>query len=234
MAEPNNVKSIFLAASEKPAAERAAFLYEATAGDTVLARVEALLKAHDDPDSFLNLPQVNELTIPFVELSERPGSKIGRYKLLEQIGEGGFGVVFMAEQTEPVQRKVALKIIKPGMDTRQVVARFEAERRRWRMMDHPHIAKVLDAGATDDRPPVFRDGAGQGRPDHPVLRRASSGSRQRLELFVHGVPGRPACASEGDHPPRHEAHERAGGTTTTSIPRPWSSTLAWPRRSAGN
>jgi serine/threonine-protein kinase len=79
---------------------------------------------------------------------EQPGAMIGRYKLLEHIGEGGFGVVFMAEQIEPVRRKVALKIIKLGMDTRQVVARFEAERQAVAMMDHPNIAKVLDAGAT--------------------------------------------------------------------------------------
>ena len=92
--------------------------------------------------------------------------RIGPYKLLQLIGEGGFGVVFMAEQEQPVRRKVALKIIKLGMDTRQVVARFEAERQALALMDHPNIAKVLDAGATDDRPAVLRDGAGQGRADH--------------------------------------------------------------------
>src|SRR5205823_4008909 len=80
-------------------------------------------------------------------LAERPGTVIGPYKLLEQIGEGGFGVVFMAEQQEPVRRKVALKVIKPGMDTKQVVARFEAERHALALMDHPNIAKVLDAGS---------------------------------------------------------------------------------------
>ena len=89
-----------------------------------------------------------------VPIGERPGTVIGPYKLLEQIGEGGFGVVFMAEQTEPVRRKVALKIIKPGMDTRQVVARFEAERQALALMDHPNIARVLDGG--DDRPRAGR------------------------------------------------------------------------------
>ena len=88
-------------------------------------------------------------------IAEGPGTVIGPYKLLQQIGEGGMGVVFMAEQTEPVQRTVALKIIKPGMDTRQVIARFEAERQALAMMDHPNIAKVLDAGTTDTGRPYF-------------------------------------------------------------------------------
>ena len=86
---------------------------------------------------------------------ERPGDVIGSYKLLEQIGEGGFGVVFLAEQTEPVRRKVALKVLKPGMDTRQVVARFEAERQALAIMDHPNIAKVFDGGATPSGRPYF-------------------------------------------------------------------------------
>ena len=101
----------------------------------------------------------------------------GRYKLLEEIGEGGMGTVWMAEQTEPVQRQVAVKLIKPGMDTRQVLARFEAERQALALMDHPNIAKVLDAGTTDDRPAVLRHGAGQGRADHQVLRRAPADAR---------------------------------------------------------
>src|SRR5216117_1513728 len=86
---------------------------------------------------------------------ERPGTVIGQYKLLEQIGEGGFGVVFMAEQTQPVRRKVALKVLKPGMDTRQVIARFEAERQALALMDHPNIAKVLDADETPTGRPYF-------------------------------------------------------------------------------
>ena len=109
-------------------------------------------------------------TLDLAPLAERPGTTIGRYKLLEQIGEGGMGVVYMAEQREPVRRKVALKIIKPGMDTREVIARFEAERQALALMDHPNIAKVLDAGATDVGPALLRDGAGPRRPDHRVLR----------------------------------------------------------------
>src|SRR5262245_42242886 len=88
-------------------------------------------------------------------ITERPGTIIGQYKLLEQIGEGGFGIVFMAEQREPIRRKVALKVIKPGMDTRQIIARFEAERQALSLMDHPNIARVLDAGATGSGRPYF-------------------------------------------------------------------------------
>src|SRR5204863_6505911 len=109
-----------------------------------------LLSAHQTAEGgFLDLPHAP------VRLSEGPGSKIGRYKLLEQIGEGGFGVVFMAEQETPVRRTVALKIIKLGMDTRQVVARFEAERQALAMMDHPNIARVFDGGATETGRPYF-------------------------------------------------------------------------------
>jgi serine/threonine protein kinase len=88
-------------------------------------------------------------------ISERAGSLIGNYKLLQEIGEGGMGTVFMAEQTEPVKRRVALKIIKPGMDSKQVIARFEVERQALAMMDHPNIAKVFDAGTTDGGRPYF-------------------------------------------------------------------------------
>ena len=117
--------------------------------------------------------------------AKAPGSTIGRYKLLERIGEGGFGVVYMAEQQHPVRRKVALKVVKPGMDSRQVLARFEAERQALAIMDHPNIAKVFDGGADRLRPAVLRDGAGQGRADHRVLRPQPALRRaQRLELFA--------------------------------------------------
>jgi WD40 repeat protein/serine/threonine protein kinase len=135
---------------------REAYLREACGDDAATAeRLQALLKAHDEGASFLEAPAA-----PFVatidessletSLAEGPGTVIGPYKLLEQIGEGGFGVVFMAEQTQPVRRKVALKILKPGMDTKQVVARFEAERQALALMDHPNIAKVFDAGTIAD------------------------------------------------------------------------------------
>src|SRR4051812_9682190 len=88
-------------------------------------------------------------------IAEGPGARIGPYKLLQEIGEGGFGVVYMAEQQEPVRRKVALKIIKPGMDSKEVIARFESERQALALMDHPNIARVLDAGATESGRPYF-------------------------------------------------------------------------------
>src|SRR5262249_36291005 len=112
--------------------ERAAFLDQACAGDPGRrARIEALLRAHEAAGAFLggNRPhQGPTITVDELPISERPGTVIGPYKLMEQIGEGGMGLVFVAEQQHPVRRKVALKVIKPGMDTRQVIARFEAER----------------------------------------------------------------------------------------------------------
>ncbi|HKX61511.1 MAG TPA: serine/threonine-protein kinase, partial [Verrucomicrobiae bacterium] len=113
-----------------------------------------------------------------------PGTVIGRYKLLEKIGEGGFGIVYMAEQREPVKRKVALKIIKPGMDTRQVVARFEAERQALALMDHPHIAKVLDAGATDTGRPYFVMELVRGMPITKFCDENQATTEERLELFM--------------------------------------------------
>src|SRR3990172_7307670 len=120
-----------------------------------LARVIALLDVHDQEQSFLESPPVAISPTLDQPPLEKPGTQIGPYKLLQEIGQGGMGVVYMAEQKEPVQRRVALKIIKPGMDTRQVVARFEAERQALAMMDHPNIAKVLDAGTTDTGRPYF-------------------------------------------------------------------------------
>src|SRR5207302_4997637 len=115
---------------------------------------------------------------------EGPGTGVGPYKLLEQIGEGGFGVVFMAEQTVPVRRKVALKVLKPGMDTRQVVARFEAERQALAIMDHPHIAKVFDGGATASGRPYFVMEWVKGAPITEFCDQNQLTPRQRLELFL--------------------------------------------------
>jgi serine/threonine protein kinase len=136
--------------------ERAAYVSEACAGDEKLRRrVEILLRAHAEPDDLLDPPPAKLGTVNYVPLAESPGMVIGPYKLLQQIGEGGFGVVYMAEQTHPVRRMVALKIIKPGMDTAQVIARFESERQALALMDHPNIARVFDAGATDSGRPYF-------------------------------------------------------------------------------
>jgi serine/threonine protein kinase/tetratricopeptide (TPR) repeat protein len=147
--QPQAEKSIFLAAIDiQSPSERAAFLERACAGNSALrAQVEALLAAHEQPQQLLDQPQVGPATMDDLSQHERPGTVIGPYKLLQQIGEGGMGTVWMAEQTQPVQRKVALKIIKAGLDSRHVLARFEAERQALALMDHPNIAKVLDAGA---------------------------------------------------------------------------------------
>src|SRR5262249_1905907 len=139
--DPKRAKSIFLAALEKAEEERRAFLDEACAGDADLRqRVERLLLAHDRPDSLpetlaaqaptldSNPLESSELDPGSVSLVEAPGTVIGHYKLIQQIGEGGMGTVYMAQQTEPVKRLVALKLIKPGMDSRQIISRFEAER----------------------------------------------------------------------------------------------------------
>ncbi len=139
------------------AEDRGVFLDQACGADTELrARVEKMLAAQAEAGSFLESPAADfATTTDHRPLAEGPGTVIGPYKLLQQIGEGGMGVVFMAEQSQPLQRTVALKIIKPGMDTRQVIARFEAERQALAMMDHPNIAKVLDAGTTDSGRPYF-------------------------------------------------------------------------------
>src|SRR5215510_14456654 len=150
-------RDVFEAALELTVEHRAAYLDGVCGSDAPRRqRLEALLSKHDQAGSFLESPDPDLVAaLDEVPLAERPGTVIGPYKLLEQIGEGGFGVVFLAEQTQPVRRKVALKVLKPGMDTRQVVARFEAERQALALMDHPHIAKVLDAGATASGRPYF-------------------------------------------------------------------------------
>ncbi|HEV3312577.1 MAG TPA: protein kinase [Chloroflexota bacterium] len=152
-----NEASIFAAAVEKTSdQERAAYLAEACAGDEKLRRrVEILLRAHAEPDELLDQSAAKIGTVNYVPLAEGPGTVIGPYKLLQQIGEGGFGVVYMTEQTHPVRRMVALKIIKPGMDTAQVIARFESERQALALMDHPNIARVFDAGSTASGRPYF-------------------------------------------------------------------------------
>src|SRR5262249_8160201 len=145
-------------------AERAAFLAEHCADPALRGRVEALLAAHGQPVGVLERPAATGAYTPGPEdaapfspraAAEGPGVRIGPDKLLQKIGEGGMGAVWMAEQERPVRRMVALKVIKPGMDSAQVVARFEAERQALALMDHPNIAKVLDAGTTDSGRPYF-------------------------------------------------------------------------------
>src|SRR6516162_2917696 len=147
-------KSIFLEAIEKQApAQWPAFLGQACGGDTALrAEVERLLRARSELGSFHEAPRVAPALTVDQPVAETPGTRIGPYKLLQEIGEGGMGSVWMAEQQEPVRRLVALQVIKAGMDSAQVIARFEAERQALALMDHPNIAKVLDAGTIGSEP----------------------------------------------------------------------------------
>jgi serine/threonine protein kinase/tetratricopeptide (TPR) repeat protein len=149
------------------------------------ARVEELLRAHQAAGNFLqgNRPPAEPIATVDEPIREGPGAVIGPYKLLEQIGEGGFGVVFMAEQTQPVRRKVALKVLKPGMDSRQVVARFEAERQALALMDHPNIAKVFDGGATASGRPYFVMELVKGLAITEFCDQHQLTPRQRVELF---------------------------------------------------
>src|ERR1700739_3147385 len=183
---PPDVKSIFgrALAIESPQG-RAAYLDGACGTDSGLrAAIEGLLEYHGKASAFMSRPLAPGATEDHQPISERPGTVIGPYKLMEQIGEGGMGVVYVAEQSHPVRRKVALKVIKPGMDTRQVVARFEAERQALAMMDHPNIAKIFDGGVTESGRPYFVMELVRGLPiteycDHkrvPIL--------ERLELFL--------------------------------------------------
>src|SRR5262249_53239315 len=143
-ASPNQARAVFVAAVKLPPDQWDAYLKEACGDDEALRdRVRNLLVAHKEAGSFLEPALGSDLTTD-EPLSEQSGSVIGPYKRLEPMGEGGFGMVFLAEQEHPVRRKVALKVLKPGMDTRQVVARFEAERQALAIMDHPNIAKVFD------------------------------------------------------------------------------------------
>ena len=191
-------ETIFTRALEKPAEERGAFLDEACVGDAALReRLEVLLRAHDNPGSFLRSPAAglgvtaDASGAPGADDApgERPtgvgpGSRSGPYRLLESIGEGGMGTVYRAEQIAPVRRMVALKVIKAGMDSRQVLARFGAERQALALMDHPQIAKVLDAGATESGRPYFVMELVKGVPITDYCDEHLLAPRARLELFI--------------------------------------------------
>jgi len=181
-----SIDEIFLTALEKPTPEeRSGFLDAACGSDAELRhRVERLLKAHPQVAAFLEVPAPGVERVAVEPIAESPGTLVGRYKLLELIGEGGFGSVFMAEQQEPVRRQVALKIIKLGMDTKQVVARFEAERQALAMMDHGNIAKVLDAGATETGRPYFMMELVRGEAITEYCDANRLTTRDRLKLFV--------------------------------------------------
>ena len=185
-AEQLTPKAIFLDALDVAPDQRQAYVVEQCAGDVELrAEVEALLLHHQNLGPFLtSAPADRVATVEHDPSTEKPGTVIGRYKLLEQIGEGGFGVVFLAEQQQPVRRRVALKILKPGMDTREVVARFEAERQALAMMNHRHISKALDAGATNTGRPYFVMELVEGIPITEYCDHCNLTTRERLELFT--------------------------------------------------
>ena len=195
------IKELFFGAVELESDARDAFLDDACGDDYDLRREVLSLLSHDQDtrDAFSDgeLGVVREAFVEAIEPSARDSESpnrpdeasefpelIDRYKLLEKIGEGGFGVVYMAEQQEPVRRKVALKIIKLGMDTKQVIARFEAERQALAMMDHPNIAGIFDGGATDSGRPYFAMELVAGVPFTQYCDENSLSTRERLELFV--------------------------------------------------
>ena len=180
-------REIFTAAlAKEDPAERAAFLDRVCGDDGSLRRrIESLLADHQQLGSFMDVRSRAEKTLGASRSpAERTGTQIGPYKLLQQIGEGGMGVVYMAEQTAPVQRRVAIKIIKPGMDSRQVIARFDAEKQALALMDHANIARVLDAGTTEQGRPYFVMELVHGVPITKYCDDNRLTPRQRLELFV--------------------------------------------------
>jgi tetratricopeptide (TPR) repeat protein len=190
-----SAKAIFLEAVERSdPTERERFLSEACGTNAELRRhVEALLRVHDEPDSLLDQERIQaqvivdrgEVTSPTIDQpAAHPGTQIGPYKLIEHIGDGGMGTVWMAQQTEPVRRLVAVKLIKAGMDSRQVIARFEAERQALALMDHANIARVLDAGTTDAGRPYFVMDLVRGVPITRYCDEHHLTPRQRLELFI--------------------------------------------------
>jgi len=187
-------RDVFEAALELPPENRTAYLVGVCGGNVALRqRLEALLHKNDLAGSFLEEPAANLIaTNDEPAVAERPGTVIGPYKLMEQIGEGGMGLVFVAEQQRPVRRKVAVKVIKPGMDTRQVIARFEAERQALALMDHPNIAKVFDGGTTGESEP--RPGESEPRPGESEPRPTESGDA--CPLPVGRGSGRPYFVME--------------------------------------
>ena len=207
------------------------------------AVIEEMLASEEKLGSFMSLPEEDSYESPqrgpqFADESEsaalkatpasEPSGKstetgrldetlipkqIGLYKLLEPIGEGGMGLVYLAQQSQPVRRKVAIKIIKPGMDSRQVIARFEAERQALAMMDHPNIAKVLDAGTTESGLPYFVMELVRGIPDDRVLRPSQDAHPSATGALSRRLQCNPARPQQRRHPPRHQAIERFGDRT---------------------
>ncbi len=177
--------AVFAEAIQLSVSERFAYLERACGVDEQLRqRVERLLKSHDQVGEFLEKSASDVEAVAESAFGEKPGDRIGRYRLVQQIGEGGCGVVYLAEQEMPVRRRVALKIIKPGMDTKSVMARFEAERQALALMDHPNIAKVFDAGATESGRPYFVMELVEGDKITDYCDAKSLTTEERLKLFV--------------------------------------------------
>src|SRR4051812_8800158 len=177
---------IFKAVVKLALDRRGDYLDQACGVDTALRKeIESLLAAHDGSDDAFQLSHSRpRATIDYEPIAERPGMYIGPYELMEQIGEGGFGLVFVAEQHEPVRRKVALKIIKPGMDSREVIARFEAERQALAIMEHPNIARIFDGGTTPSGRPYFVMELVKGISITEYCDQQRLSSSQRLDLFL--------------------------------------------------
>lgn len=184
---PDRDIEVFTRAVQLPIEERGAFLNHICAADRELrTRIEALLESSERAGAFLERPPAAAFSQSCVErpVGEKVGDRVDRYKLLQQIGEGGWGVVFVAEQQQPVLRRVALKVVKPGMDTKSVIARFEAERQAIALMDHPNIARVFDAGATQSGRPYFVMELVEGIKITDYCDQHSLTIKARLELFV--------------------------------------------------
>ena len=179
-------QAIFLQAIEfENTDEQSAFLDQACGADTYLRRhLDELLAVRDRAGSFMEAPAVPNVASHRSEPLEKCGTQIGPYKLMEQIGEGGFGLVFVAEQRAPVRRRVALKLVKPGMDSKEIIARFEAERQALALMDHPNIARVLDAGTTDSGRPYFVMDLVRGTPITTFCDENQLSPIERLKLFL--------------------------------------------------
>jgi serine/threonine protein kinase/Flp pilus assembly protein TadD len=186
MPETLSEEAVFHAAlAFESADQQAAYLAEACANQPELRRrVDALLRRYVEAHGPLDRPVSRLFAASPVRVTECPGTVIGPYKLMEQIGEGGMGLVFVAEQQQPIRRKVALKLIKPGMDSKQVIARFEVERQALAMMDHPNIAKILDGGTTPGGRPYFVMELVKGLPITDYCDKSRLDTRQRLELFL--------------------------------------------------
>src|SRR5712671_4717536 len=205
--------AVFTEALRLPPEERDRYLDEACKGDNEFRRrALALLQAYEQAGDFLGRSAAGRPTgaTQAFQAGEKPGDRIGHYKLLQQIGEGGCGVVYMAEQEAPVRRRVALKIIKPGMDTKNVIARFEAERQALALMNHPSIAKVLDAGATEAGRPYFVMELVRGVKITEYCNQHSLTTEDPAQAICAGLPGGPARASEGNHSSGHQTVQYSG------------------------